>query len=54
MPKKRIIVTDAQVEAARMIVAHNDATGQETSPAIRKIAEAITQISELGSESQSR
>jgi hypothetical protein len=37
-----------------MIVAHNDATGQETSAAIRKIAEAIPQISELGSETKPR
>ena len=53
MPKK-IVVTDAQVEAARMIVAHNDATGRETSAAIRKIAEAVTQIAGLANETNPR
>jgi len=45
MPKTRIVVTDAQVEAARMIVAHDKAMGRETSEAIRKIAEAVPQVS---------
>jgi hypothetical protein len=40
MPKTRVVVTDAQVEAARMIVEHDKAMGRETSEAIRKIAEA--------------
>jgi hypothetical protein len=40
MPKTRVVVTDAQVEAARMIVEHDKALGRETSEAIRKIAEA--------------
>ena len=37
-----------------MIVAHNDATGRETSAAIRKIAEAVPQIAELTGEAQPR
>jgi hypothetical protein len=42
MPKTtRIVVTDAQVEAARMIIDHDRATGRETSEAIRKIAAAV-------------
>ena len=44
MPKTRIVVTDAQVEAARMIVDHDKANGRETSEAIRKIAEAVPQV----------
>jgi hypothetical protein len=44
MPKRRVVVTDAQVEAARMIVDHDRALGRETSEAIRKIAEAIPQV----------
>lgn len=43
MPKRRVVVTDAQVEAARMIVDHDRANGRETSEAIRKIAEAVPQ-----------
>lgn len=43
MSKARIIlVTDAQVEAARMIVDHDKAVGRETSEAVRKIAGAET------------
>ena len=34
-------LTNAQVEAAKMIVAHNDREGIETPPSIRKIAEAV-------------
>ncbi|HLX51591.1 MAG TPA: hypothetical protein VKS82_24960 [Streptosporangiaceae bacterium] len=41
MPKTRVVVTDAQVEAARMIVEHDKAMGRETAEAIRKIAEAV-------------
>lgn len=41
MPKTRIVVTDAQVEAARMIVDRDRAVGRETSEAIRKIAAAV-------------
>jgi translation elongation factor EF-4 len=44
MPKTRIVVTDAQVEAARMIVARDKATGRKTSEAIRKIAEAVPRV----------
>ena len=44
MPKTRIVVTDAQVEAARMIVDHDQAMGRETSEAIRKIANAVPQV----------
>ncbi|HEY2575606.1 MAG TPA: hypothetical protein VGI74_04800 [Streptosporangiaceae bacterium] len=40
MPKTRVVVTDAQVDAARMIVEHDKDLGRETSEAIRKIAEA--------------
>jgi aquaporin Z len=36
----KIFVTDAQAEAARMIVERNRAAGRETDPAIRKIARA--------------
>jgi hypothetical protein len=50
MPKTRVVVTDAQVEAARMIVDHDKAVGRETSEAIRKIAEALPEVGELGSE----
>jgi len=46
MPKTRIVVTDAQVEAARMIVDHDKATGRKTSEAIRKIAEAVPQVAQ--------
>lgn len=46
MPKTRIVVTDAQVEAARMIVDHDRATGRQTSEAIRKIAEAVPQVAD--------
>jgi hypothetical protein len=45
MPKTRVVVTDAQVEAARMIVDHNKSLGRETPSAIRKIAEAVPQVS---------
>jgi hypothetical protein len=38
--KTTIIVTDAQVEAARMIVDHDKTTGRQTPEAIRKIADA--------------
>jgi hypothetical protein len=48
MPKTRVVVTDAQVEAARMIVDHDKAIGRETSEAIRKIAEAIPEVADLG------
>ena len=44
MPKTRVVVTDAQVEAARMIIEHDKATGRETSEAIRKIAEAAPAV----------
>jgi len=44
MPKARVVVTDAQVEAARMIVDHDKALGRETPAAIRKIAEAVPQV----------
>jgi hypothetical protein len=44
MPKTRVVVTDAQVEAARMIVDHDEAIGRETPEAIRKIAEAIPHV----------
>lgn len=47
MPKMRIVVTDAQVEAARMIVDHDKAVGRETSEAIQKIAKAIPQVTDL-------
>jgi hypothetical protein len=50
MPKARVVVTDAQVEAARMIVDHDKAVGRETSEAIRKIAEAVPDASDFGSE----
>lgn len=40
---KKVYVTDAQAEAARMIVARNSAKGRETPPSIRKIAEAQVQ-----------
>lgn len=43
MPKTRVVVTDAQVEAARMIVDHDKALGRKTPDAIRKIAEAVPQ-----------
>ena len=39
-----VVVTDAQVEAARMIVDHDEATGRKTSEAIRKIAAAVPQV----------
>jgi hypothetical protein len=44
MPKTRVVVTDAQVEAARMIVDHDKARGRKTSEAIRKIAAAIPRV----------
>jgi hypothetical protein len=45
MPSKtRVVVTDAQVEAARMIVDHDKAVGRKTSPAIRMIAKAIPRV----------
>jgi hypothetical protein len=44
MPKTRVVVTDAQVEAARMIVDHDEATGRKTPVAIRKIAAAVPQV----------
>lgn len=44
MPKATVVVTDAQVEAARMIVDHDKALGRETPDAIRKIAEAIPRV----------
>jgi Helix-turn-helix domain len=37
---EKILVTDAQVKAAQMIVDHDEATGRETDEATRKIAEA--------------
>ena len=37
---EKIVVTDAQVKAAQMIVSHDKATGRETDEATRKIAEA--------------
>jgi hypothetical protein len=46
MPKTRVVVTDAQVEAARMIVDHDKALGRETSEAIRRIAEAVPKVAE--------
>jgi hypothetical protein len=49
MPKTRVVVTDAQVEAARMIVDHDKALGRETSEAVRKIAEAIPKVTEPSS-----
>ncbi len=52
MPKTRVVVTDAQVEAARMIVDHDKAVGRETSEAIRKIAEAVPEVADLGSDRQ--
>ena len=52
MPKTRVVVTDAQVEAARMIVDHDRAVGRETSAAIRKIAEAIPEVAELTPDGQ--
>ena len=52
MPKTRVVVTDAQVEAARMIVDHDRAVGRETSEAIRKIAEAIPDVAELSPDGQ--
>jgi hypothetical protein len=44
MPKKTVVVTDAQVEAARIIVDHDKAVGRETPAAIRKIAEAVPRV----------
>jgi len=37
---EKIVVTDAQVKAAQMIVDHDRAVGRETDEATRKIAEA--------------
>jgi Helix-turn-helix domain len=39
MPEE-IVVTDAQVKAAQMIVDHDKAAGRETDESVRKIAEA--------------
>jgi hypothetical protein len=50
MPKTRVVVTDAQVEAARMIVDHDKALGKETSDAIRRIAEAVPTVTQPRSE----
>jgi hypothetical protein len=36
----RVTVTDAQVEAARMLVEHDRALGRETAAPVRRIAEA--------------
>jgi hypothetical protein len=44
MPKTRVVSTDAQVEAARMIVDHDEATGRKTPGAIHKIAAAVPQV----------
>jgi hypothetical protein len=41
---EKIFVTDAQVKAAQMIVDHDEATGQETDAATRKIAEATPRV----------
>lgn len=49
MPKARVVVTDAQVEAARMIVDYDKALGRETPAAIRKIAEAVPRVAPAGS-----
>jgi hypothetical protein len=43
MPGK-VYVTEAQADAARMIIARNRANGKETSASIRKIAEAQLEI----------
>ncbi|HEY2552640.1 MAG TPA: hypothetical protein VGI64_18885 [Streptosporangiaceae bacterium] len=40
---KKVYVTDAQADAARMIVERNSAKGRPTSESIRKIAEAQAQ-----------
>lgn len=37
---KKVYVTDAQAEAARMIIERNSARGKQTSEPIRKIATA--------------
>jgi hypothetical protein len=54
MPKTRVVVTDAQVEAARMIVAHDKALGLETSEAVRRIAEAVPKVTGAGSAERSK
>lgn len=54
MPKTRVVVTDAQVEAARMIVDHNKSLGRETSDAVRRIAEAVPTVAEPDSAKRSR
>jgi hypothetical protein len=54
MPKTRVVVTDAQVEAARMIVDHDKALGRETSDAIRRIAEAVPTVAEHSSAERSK
>lgn len=54
MPKTRVVVTDAQVEAARMIVDHDKALGRETSDAIRRIAEAVPKVAEPHSPERSK
>jgi hypothetical protein len=43
MPDK-VYVTEAQADAARMIVARNRAKGRETAASIRKIAEAQLEL----------
>lgn len=53
MPKTRVVVTDAQVEAARIIVEHDKAMGRETSEAIRKIAEAVPAATKTSSRKRS-
>ena len=49
MPKATVVVTDAQVEAARMIVDHGKALARETPAAISKIAEAVPRVAPGGS-----
>lgn len=50
----RVTVTDAQVEAARMILEHDRAAGRETAAAIRKIAEATPVLRQAGCTSRRR
>lgn len=40
MAKKKIFVTPAQTDAARMVVARSAVTGRHVSPSVSKIAEA--------------
>lgn len=40
MTARKVYVTDAQADAARMIVDHDTANGRETAESIRKIADA--------------